>query len=437
MSIEFTTLLLFVTMLLLMLTGLPMAFVLGSVGITFSLLLTGPASLNLVLFTTMTFTGSFIFVAIPLFLFMGNMLERSGIADILFEFFYHLMGSIRGGLAVSTVFICCIFAAMCGVTGAATVSMGLIALPAMLKRGYSKHLATGTVQAGGALGFLIPPSVVMIVYSFVARVSVGKLFLGGIVPGLILATIFVLYIVIRCNLQPQLAPIVSKEKRLSWLEKVRLSKALILPALLVALVLGTIFFGICSPTEASAIGALGSIICAVVNKKFGWIIFYEALSRTAGVTGMLIWLSISAAAYSTVYSYLGAPELISKIFLGITTSKFGILIMIQIVFLIMGCFLDEFAILFICMPILVPIIKNFGYDPIWFGILYVVNMQMAYITPPFGLNLFYMRAVAPKEVSLRDIYISAFPFVFCQAIGLILIMLFPKLVLWLPELILK
>jgi len=313
-----------------------------------------------------------------------------------------------GGLAVGTVLICCIFAAMCGISGAATVSMGLIALPSMLKRGYSKQIAIGTVLGGGALGFLIPPSVVMIVYGLLARVSIGKLFIGGIIPGLILASFFIIYILIRCHFQPSIGPVLPRNERLPVTERIKLARALILPSILVITILGTIISGICSPTEASAIGAFGSIICSLVNRRFNWGILFESLLRTGQVTAMITWVGISAAAFSTIYNYLGATELIENLFSTITTSR-----------------------------IFVPIIKSFGLDPVWFGILYVVNMQMAFITPPFGFNIFYMKAVAPPEISLKDIYLSAYPFVICQALTLIIIVLFPELVLWLPNLLLR
>ena len=425
--------LMFAGMLLLMTTGLPIAFCLGSVGTVSALFLWGPSALDILYFSILNIMNNFILIAVPLFIFMGYILHESGIANDLFDAVYMWAGGIKGALGMGTVAICAIMAAMVGISGAATLSMGVIAVPAMLNRSYDKKIAIGLVQAGGALGFLIPPSMMMIMYGFLSGESVGKLFAGGVVPGLILAFLYIIYIGIRCYLQPEMGPALAPEDRASWPKKIRAAKALILPGILIVVVMGCIFLGITSPTEAAAVGAFGALLCAVIRKKLNWTMIKKTTHATLNLSAFTAFIIVGATVFSKVYTGLGATAMIRSFIVGLDVSPWVILILMQLSFFILGMFLDDIAILFMCMPIYIPIVKALGFDPIWFAVLYVVNMQMAFITPPYGVNLFYMKAVAPKNVTMGDIYRSVLPFVAIQALALILFMLFPQLILFLPN----
>ena len=428
--------LMIISMLSLMVSGLPIAFILGSLGIAFAFVLWGPAAFDLVYFSSLDIMKNFLFIAIPLFIFMGLILRDSGIADDLFAAMHKWSGRIRGGLGMGTVVICAVIAAMAGVSGAATMSMGVIALPAMLERKYDKKIAIGLVQAGGALGFLIPPSIMMIYYGFITGESVGQLFAAGILPGLMLALMYIIFIGIRCHFRPDMGPALPKEERASWEEKFKMTKSLILPTILVVLVLGSIFLGIASPTEASAMGAFGALLCAAVRGKLTWALLKNTSLQTVKLAGFNFWMILGAIVYSKVFTGLGATVMLKSAITGMDVNPWIILIIMQLSFFVLGTFLDDLAIIFICMPIYIPIITALGFDPIWFAILFIVNMQMAYLTPPYGINLFYMRAVAPNGITLRDIYGSVVPFVAIQALGLVIIMLFPQIALFLPKLLL-
>jgi len=336
--------------------------------------------------------------------------------------------------------LCAIFAAMVGLSGPATVTMGLIALPSMLKRGYNKDISIGCIMAGGALGFLIPPSVTMVIYGMLAEQSVGQLFAGGLFPGMMLAVFYITYIGVRSALQPSICPALPKEQRVSWKEKIFSLRGIILPTLLVLVVLGTIFAGIATPSEASAMGAIGSIACAAALRRLNLQVLKEAAIRTFGLTGMVMWIAFGALCFSTVYSGLGAVDLIKNIIAAVGLGPWGVLILMQLSYFLLGCILDDTAIIFICIPLYVPIVASLGFDLIWFGILFIVNLQMAFITPPVGYNLFYMKGVVPlvaPDITMRDIYRSAWPFVVIQGTGLILVMLFPQLALWLPSVLFR
>lgn len=427
----------FGAMLLLMVTGLPLTFTLGAVGMISAILLWGPAAMNGVYLSTIGLGGIGTLVALPLFIFMGVILQRSGIADALYGVVHVIMGGIRGGLAMGTVGICAIIAAMAGVSGAATISMGLIALPAMLKRKYDKQMVTGCIQAGGALGFLIPPSVEMIMFGFLSATSVGRLYAGGVFPGIMLATMYVIYIGIRCFFQPSLGPALKPEERVNWMGKLRALKYMVLPGALIFLVLGLIFLGVTSITEASAVGALGALVCALIYRTFTWRMLHESLVQTAKVMGMVMWIGLSAMFFSAIYTGLGAPAMIQRLVAELAVSPYVILAAILVSFFILGMILDDYAIMFITIPIYVPLIVSLGFDKVWFGILFILSMQSAYLTPPFGYNLFYMKAVAPPEITLADIYRSIIPFVALQIVGLALVVVFPQITLWLPGVIFK
>lgn len=437
MSIEIITVLLFGALILLLALGLPLAFVLGGVGVVGSYLLWGDRGLYLITTQAYASMGKFTLLAIPLFIFMAMILERAGVADDLYTLMHRWMGPLPGGLAIGTVIICTIFAAMSGISGAATVSMGIIALPAMLSRGYDKTIAMGCISGGGALGILIPPSVPMILYATLTGVSIGGLFAGGIMPGLLLAALFILYIGVRCHFQPNLGPPLPVEDRVSWREKFISLRAVLLPIMIIIMVLGSIYAGVCTATEASALGCVGAIISAVVYRKLNWTLIKESCFRTAALTALIIWILIGAYGFTAVYTGTGAHVLMEHIMMSIPGGRWAILITMQIIFFILGCILDPVGIIMICTPVFVPVITALGFDPLWFGVLFIMNMEMGYLTPPFGFNLFYMKAIVPKGITMTDIYRSIVPFVILQGIGLIIVIIFPEIALWLPKLMVR
>ena len=435
MSIELITLLLFGALLLFLVLGLPLSFVLGGVGMVGCYFLWGSKGLFVVTAQAYGAMGKFTLLAIPLFILMAMVLERAGVADDLYTMMHRWMGPLRGGLAIGTVLICAIFAAMSGISATATVSMGLIALPAMLKRKYDKILAMGCISGGGALGILIPPSVPMILYATLTGESIGGLFAGGVFPGLLLTVIFSLYIGIRCFFQPWMGPALPKEERATWKEKFISLKAVALPFVIIIMVLGSIYAGVCTATEAAALGCLGAVISAGVYRKLTWTLLKESCHRTASLTAMIIWILIGAYCFTSVYTGTGAHELMEHLLLSIPGGRYAILITIQTVFFILGCILDPAGIIMICTPVFVPVIKSLGFDPLWFGVLFIMNMEMGYLTPPFGFNLFYMKAIAPAGVTMVDIYRSVVPFVILQGIGLAIVIIFPEIALWFPRML--
>lgn len=429
------TVIMFFSMLVLMAMGAPLALALMISGMGSAYLMFGPGGLDLLLASAYSAMDNFLLVSLPLFIFMGLVLERSGITDDLFEMIHKWMGGIPGGLGVGTVLICALIAAMAGVSGAATVSLGIIALPAMLKRGYHKRLVTGTIMAGGALGFLIPPSVLMIVYAFLARESVGKLFAAGLMPGLMLAGIYMAYVLIRCRLNPALGPATPPEERFTTREKLQSLRHVVAPGLLVVTVLGCIIGGVTSPSEASAVGAAGALVLTALRGRLDWKLLRYVMLSTTKITGMLIWIAIAAVFFSRIYMGLGAGMVISDLIYDFSLSPYTVILFMLLSFFLLGMFLDDFAILFITVPLYVPIVRELGFDTTWFAVLFILSMQSAYLTPPFGYNLFYMRSVAPKSITIVDIYLSALPFVGLQILGLALIVAFPSIALWLPNLL--
>ena len=435
MSFEFLNWLLFGGLIVFAALGLPLVFCLGGVAVIFLLLVWDPPYYQAIYWDMQQVLGSFSFLAIPLFIFMANMLERSGIAEDLYTMIHRWIGRLAGGLAMGTVLICTLLAAMVGLSGAAVVTMGVTALPSMLKRGYDKHIAIGSIAAGGTLGILIPPSVIMVVYAIAAEQSIARLFLAGILPGLLLSSVFIAYIAIRCRLQPGLAPPLPPKERASWKEKFTSLRSVILPVSLVALVLGSIFMGIATVTESAAVGATGAILCAVILRRFSWQKFKETNYETLKLTCMIMWILIAALSFTRAYVIIGVLQFFQEVFMGLPLGPWGAIIIIQLTLLLLGCFLDPFGILMITMPIFIPVITSLGFDPVWFGIIFVVNMEMAYLTPPVGLNLFYMKGVVPKGTTMGDIYRSIVPFVLLQGLVLALLMIFPQITLWLPNLL--
>jgi tripartite ATP-independent transporter DctM subunit len=326
-------------------------------------------------------------------------------------------------------------AAVTGIVGAAVATMGILSLPAMLNRNYDKRIALGSICAGGTLGILIPPSVITIVYAVTAGVSIGKMFIGGILPGLLLSGLFITYIGIRCWLQPELGPAPPKEERerFTFVAKLAALRNIILPVLLIVGVLGSIYAGIATPTEAAGIGSLGAIICAAIHRRLTWENLSQSVLETGKITAMILWITIGARCFISVFSAVGGDDLVRDFVTGLAVNRWIIMISIQLILVALGLFLDEIGIILLCVPIFIPIITELGFDPVWFGILFLINAQMDYITPPFGYTLFYLKGVAPEGVTMGDIYRAVIPFVIIQAIGLALCMIFPQIILWLPN----
>ncbi|MBU4242711.1 MAG: TRAP transporter large permease subunit [Nanoarchaeota archaeon] len=433
MSIELLTLCLILSVFLVFVTGLPVAFSLGSVSMLFTIFLWGPHSLQLITHAALGSMTSFMLVAIPLFILMGNILERSGLAETLFKMVYLWMGPVKGGLAIGTVVICTAMAAMVGVIGAGIVTMGVIALPSMLRRGYNKELAMGAIMAGGALGALIPPSVAMILYSSLGKLSIGKMFLGGIIPGLILSFLYMAFIWIKCYLNPSAGPALSSEETVTWRQKFAALRDSILPMALIVLVLGSIFIGAATPTEASAVGAFGAFLTTVFYRKFSWRMLKEACFRTLKLFSMVMWILIGASCFSRFYMAMGAADLVKGLVTGSGINPWLIIIGMQISLIVLGMLMEDYAIIMIAAPIYIPIVTALGFDPLWFGILFIINMQIAVLTPPYGFALFYMKGLS-NEITMAQLYRSIIPFVPLQAVGLVLVMIFPKIALWLPGL---
>jgi tripartite ATP-independent transporter DctM subunit len=434
-SIELATGLLFGLFIFLILTGLPLVFSLGAAAVVGTYFLWGPNALHLAAIRAYSAATSFLLLAIPLFIFMGCMLERSGIAKALYDMMHKWLGGIRGGLAVGTVLVCAIFAAMVGVSGAATVTMALVALPPMLKYGYSKYLSVGTIAAGGALGVLIPPSVLMIVLGLYTNTSIGRLFAGGIAAGLLLVILFALYILIASFIKPSIGPAVPVEERANLREKLISLKAVGLPIVLIVLVLGSLIGGMATPSEAAGVGAAGSLLCAAAARQLNWAAVREASLTTLRLSAMVMWIVFAANIFTALYTAIGAEQLVRDALSIMPGGRWGVIIGMQIIWFIMGCFLDPLGIMIITAPLFFPIAMQLGFDPVWFGILFVVNMEMAFLTPPFGFNLFYLRGVVPKGVTMGDIYRSVMPFIALQGLALILIMIFPQLILFLPNML--
>lgn len=434
MSIEILTLLFFGSLLFFLILGLPLAFVLGGVSVVFLYFTWGFDSFYMVASQIWGTMGSFTLVAIPLFVFMAMILERTGVANDLYRMMYMWWGGVRGGLAIGTLFICAIFAAMCGISGAAVVAMGTIALPSMLDRGYDKNMALGCINTGGGWGILIPPSILMILYALITGVSVGQMFAAGVLPGILLMVLTIAYIIIRCYFQPHLAPALPPEERASWPEKFQALRAVILPILIVVMVLGSIIGGITTPTEAAAVGVLGSLLSALVYRKFSWALINDAAIRTFKLTGMIMWILFAAHAFSAAYQSMGAQELIEGFVQMIPGGPWGIILSMMLITFLLAMVLDPVGIMLITLPVFMPIVESLGFDPIWFGILFVINMEIGYMTPPFGFNLFYLKGVVPPSITMKDIYMSIIPFVIVEIIGLALIMIFPQIATYLPEL---
>ncbi len=434
MSYEAIAIIMFGSMLLMLLTGQRVFAAIGVVSTVAALLLWGEGGVEMPFTAAFKLFKWYPLLTLPLFIYMGYILSESGIANDLYRMFHVWFGGLKGGLAVGTIGLMVVISAMNGLSVAGMAIGATIALPEMLRRGYDKIMITGVVQAGSSLGILVPPSVVLVLYGMIARESVGQLWLAGALPGLMMAGLFIIYIVIRCRIQTHLGPTVSKEERdLPMSEKLRLLRAGIIPFLIFFFMTGLFVMGVTSLVESSAVGATAATLAALVKRRLNRKVMEETVRKTLGVSCMFMWIILAALCFGAVFDGIGAARAIESLFVtNWHLSPWEVLIMMQLSYLFMGMFLDDTAMLVIVAPLYVPLVKILGFDPVWYGVLYTITCQIAYMTPPFGYNLFLMRAMAPPEITLADIYRSIFPFVLVMVVALILVMVFPQIALWLP-----
>jgi tripartite ATP-independent transporter DctM subunit len=426
----------FSTMMLMLLTGKRVFGAIGFVAVVFALCMWGDGGSEMAFSAAMKLMKWYPLLTLPLFVYMGYMLSESGLADDLYRMFHVWMGPVRGGLAIGTIVLMVAVSAMNGLSVAGMAIGASIALPELLRRGYDKIMVTGVIQAGSSLGILVPPSVVLVLYGMIARQPVGQLWLAGVFPGLLMAGMFIVYIAIRCWLQPYMGPALSKEERaeITWGDKIGLLKAGIVPLFIFFSMTGLFLMGITSLVESSAVGALAATIAAFAKRRLTRGVMEETLRKTLSISCMFMWIILAALAFGAVFDGLGAVKAIESFFVDqLGLGPWQILIMMQISFILMGMFLDDTAMLVIVAPLYVPLVGALGFDLVWYGVLYTITCQIAYMTPPFGYNLFLMRAMAPPEVTLKDIYKSITPFVIIMAMALGIVMVFPQIALWLPE----
>ncbi|MBR0572875.1 TRAP transporter large permease subunit [Pasteurella atlantica] len=432
LGLGYGSLLMLIMMIGLLLTGMQLAFVTGFVALFFLFGWFGMDAVPLITSRMYSFVTSFVFLAVPMFVLMAAMLDRSGIAHDLFDAMRLFAKRLRGGLAVQTLVVAVILASMSGVVGGETVLLGMLALPQMLRLGYDKKLAIGTCCSGGALGTMLPPSIVLIIYGLTASVSIGDLFKGAFIPALILASFYIVYVLVLSYLKPELAPLPSAEELKANEEKpVNYFKALFFPVLSVVVVLGSIYGGVASVTEASALGVVGIMISAFIRGELSWEMLKESALSTMRTCGMIIWIGIGATALVGVYNLMGGIKFVEQTILTLSNgSPIGTLLIMMVILLVLGMFLDWVGVALLTMPIFVPIITGLGYDPVWFGVVFCMNMQVSFLSPPFGPAAFYLKSVAPPDISLGLIFRSLVPFIVLQIIALSLLIIFPDLAIW-------
>jgi len=424
-------------MMVLLMTGQRVFAAIGFVAAAAGLLLYGDGAIEMPFTAAFKLFNWFPMLTLPLFIYMGYVMSESGIAEDLYRMLHVWCGRMPGGLAIGTIFLMVIISAMNGLSVAGMAIGATIALPEMLRRGYDKILITGVVQGGSSLGILVPPSVVMVLYGMIAREPVSQLWLAGVIPGLMMATMFVIYVVVRCKINPALAPMVSDEELdMPLREKLALLRAGIIPFLIFFSMTGLFVLGYISLVESSAVGATAATLAAAFKRRLSFKVIHEISRKTLAISCMFLWLILAALAFGAIFDGLGAVNAIESLFITRwDLSPWEIIIMMQVSFIIMGMFLDDTAMLVIVAPLYIPLVDFLGFDLIWFGVLYTMTCQIAYITPPFGYNLFLMRAMAPKEIGLLDIYRSIWPFVAMMVITVLIVMIFPQVALWLPELV--
>ncbi len=440
--------LMFGSLMLVLVAGLPLAFVTGGLGVVFLYLVGDQFMLNLLPSRIFPMMTNYQLSAIPLFIFMAAVLEKAGLIEELFDTVYKWMGGLKAGLAIATIVASTLLAAMVGVIGAAVVTMGLIALPAMLKRNYDPEIAIGSIMAGGTLGILIPPSILAIIYGVVAQQSVGELYLGSLIPGLLLAGMYAFYCWMRGAINPKAAPPLPVEDRIGTREKLRLLRKMLAPIVLVIVVLGVIFSGLATPVEAAGIGTLGALVVAAMHGRLTWPNLHAACMTTLVATAMVMWIIFGATIFVGFYILQGGQDFVQELISGAGLGPYGVLMVMMVLLIALGMFLDWVGILLLAVPIFVPLIQPLTFDgllglpgvgagdvSLWFGVIYLVNMQMSFLSPPFGYALFYIKGVCPPHITMAQIFRSSLPFLGIQGLGLLLVILFPALITYLPNLV--
>ena len=435
MSYEMIAIVMFSTMMVMLFTGQRVFGAIGFVGAAAGMMLWGVGGVDVPFSAAMKLMKWYPMLTLPMFIFMGYVLSESKIADDLYKMFHVWMGPVRGGLAIGTIGLMVLISAMNGLSVAGMAIGATIALPELLKRKYDKIMVTGVIQAGSSLGILVPPSVVLVLYAMIARQPVGQLWLAGVVPGLMMAAMFIIYIYIRCRINPDLGPALHEDERnVSTAEKMRLLRAGVLPLVIFASMMVPFVNGWTSLVESSAIGAMAAFVAAVLKGRMTKEVFETSVKQTLGISCMFMWIILAALGFGAIFDGLGAVNAIKDLFTEqMHLSPWTILILMQLSFIIMGTFLDDTAMLVIVAPLYVPLVDQLGFDLIWYGVLYTITTQIAYMTPPFGYNLFLMRAMAPPEIGLRDIYRSIVPFVMLMVLALTLVMIIPDIAMWLPN----
>ena len=436
MSHELIAIFMFSAMMLMLLTGQRVFGAIGAVAAISALALWGTGGSDIPFSAVMKLMKWYPLLTLPMFIFMGYVLSESKIADDLYRMFHVWMGPVSGGLAIGTIGLMVLISAMNGLSVAGMAIGATIALPELLRRNYDKLMVTGVIQAGSSLGILVPPSVVLVLYAMIARQPVGQLWLAGVFPGLMMAALFIGYIWLRCKITPSLGPVLSPEElaQVSRAEKLRLLRAGLLPVIIFVSMMVPFVMGYTSLVESSVVGALASVFAAVIKCRFTRAVFETATRETLAISCMFMWIILAALCFGAVFDGLGAVKAIEGFFLDrLGLSRWEVLILMQLSFLLMGTFLDDTAMLVIVAPLYVPLVKALEFDLVWYGVLYTITCQIAYMTPPFGYNLFLMRAMAPPEIKLRDIYLSVIPFVLVMIVTLMIVMMYPDLALWLPS----
>ena len=440
MSMELIAISMFLILVIFLFMGHPLAFVLGGVGFLYGIIFLGPSFIGIFMDRILDQQNNFVLVAITLFILMGNFLTESGLADGLFESMRYLFGPVRGGLGIAVIVVCILFAACTGIVGASVVTMAMLGAPVLLKYGYQKELTMGMIAAGGSLGILIPPSIMLVIMGDQAGLSVGKLLLGAFIPGVSMGILYVLYIAIACFIKPELGPAIPAAELAKVPVPKRISGALINafpPLLLIFAVLGSIFTGIATPTEASGVGAFIAFLMMIIYGKFSWSTLYKIIIQTGKTTTMVMVILIGATCFTAVFLGMGGGKALVSGIMGLSSSKWVIYAIMMIILMILGCFIDWVGIVLIVLPIYMPVAHALGFDPIWFVMMMAVNLQMSFLTPPFGYALFYLASLKFEGVTLAHIYRGVVPFLIIQAFGLVICTMFPILTLWLPSMMNK
>jgi tripartite ATP-independent transporter DctM subunit len=434
LSIELSTIVILASITVMLWIGLPFAMATGLVSCVFALFLFGPDALSIVPSRTYSFMTEFVLASVPMFIFMAALLERSGVTNEMFKAVHIWAGGVPGGVGVATMFMAVIIGATIGVIGGEVTLLGIVALPQLFRLKYERKLAIGTICAGGALGSMIPPSIILVFFGLAGNVPIGDLLLASVMPALLLAGLYCGYILVRCYLNPEMGPPApASERDIPLLAKLKLMRGLVLPSVIILLVMGSIYAGLASVTESAALGVFGVLFAVWVRKELTWKMFWDALKQTMSNCGTVLWLVFGANALIGVYNMMGGIAYMQRLVNGMNLSPIMLIVVIMIIWVILGSFLEWIAIMLLTLPIFMPMIKAAGYDPVWFGILFNLNMQIAYLSPPFGGACFFLKSVAPPDVTMEEIFAATWPWMGLQIVALGLVMYFPQIALWLPR----